>query len=221
VDLLLSSGFLAFANHVGVLSVLERRGVAIDAVVGTSSGALVGALWAAGHDADRLEALVAGRRPFDLMGWHRQPWRGIFSLDPLLTWLRDHLPPTFADLDRPFAAGVAGARGAALLTEGPLPEAVAASCAIPGIFLPVSHGGALWRDGGTVDRLMVEPWRRWRGDRPAIAHLVDRTGGRDVAFAAEGLTVLRTARSGATFWSLGDVREAVERARRSAEAGLV
>lgn len=215
-DLLLSSGFLAFANHVGVLQAVEAEGVAIDAVVGTSSGALVGALWAAGHDATTLEAMVAGRRPFDLMGWHTRPWRGLFSLDPLLSWLREHLPPTFEGLQRPFAAGVSGPSGAALLTSGPLPEAVAASCAIPAIFVPIPHGDALYRDGGTVDRLMVEPWRSWRPGRRAIAHLVDRTGGKDVAFSAEDLTVVRTPRSGASFWSLGDVPAAVARARAAA-----
>lgn len=220
-DLLLSSGFLAFARHVGVVQALEARGEAVDAVVGTSSGALVGALWVAGRSGETLERLVAGRRPFDLMGCHAAPWRGAFSLDPLIAWLSELLPPRFEDLERPFAVGVKAPDGRpALLTAGDLPRAVAASCAIPYVFVPVAHGDAHYRDGGVVDRLMVAPWRAWRPGRPGIAHLVDRTGGTDVDTPLDGLTVVRTPRSGATFWSLGDVPAAVREARVRAEQAL-
>ncbi|MES2641716.1 MAG: patatin-like phospholipase family protein [Myxococcota bacterium] len=220
-DLLLSSGFLAFARHVGVLHAVESRGIAIDAVVGTSSGALVGALWAAGHPAARIEALLGEQRPFALMGVHARVWTGAFSLDPLVTWLRARLPPTFADLPRPFAAGVVRPDGTpGLLREGPLAEAVAASCAIPYVFAPVVLGGARFHDGGVADRLMLEPWRAWRGDRSAVVHLVDRSAGRDPAASMEGLAVIRTPRSGATFWSLGDVTGGVALARERALAVL-
>lgn len=220
-DLLLSSGFLAFARHVGVIQAVEARGLAVDAVIGTSSGALVGALWAAGVDGARLEAMVASRRPLSLLSLHARPWIGAFSLDPLVTWLRDHLPARIEHLPRPFAAGVMAPDGQPrLLTEGPLPEAVAASCAIPWLFAPVEHGGTRWRDGGVVDRLMVGPWRQWRGDRPALAHLVDRSAGRDVLDGLDGVPIVRTPRSGASFWSLGDVPAAVAVARERAEGVL-
>ncbi|MFZ5477261.1 MAG: patatin-like phospholipase family protein [Myxococcota bacterium] len=221
MDLLLSSGFLAFARHVGVLRAVEERGVAIDAVVGTSSGALVGALWAAGMPARAIEAELRGRRPLSLIGAHARVWEGAFSLDPLVAWLEGSLPSDFAGLARPFAAGVTGPDGTArLLTSGRLPEAVAASCAIPALFAPVEHGGTRWRDGGVVDRLMVGPWRTWRGERRAIAHLVDRTGGTDGEAPPPGVPVIRTPRSGASFWSLGDVGAAVEVARARALATL-
>jgi hypothetical protein len=67
---------------------------------------------------------------------------------------------------------------------------------------------------------MVGPWRAWRGDRPAIAHLVDRTGGTDVDTPLTGLAVIRTPRSGASFWSLGDVAAGAALARARAEAVL-
>lgn len=193
----------------------------IDAVVGTSSGALVGALWAAGLPAARIEALLAERRPFQLLGVHPRPWAGAFSLGPLVAWLRAHLPPDFEGLRRPFAAGVTGPDGRPLLLrEGPLAEAVAASCAIPWLFAPVVHGGVPLRDGGVADRLMLGPWRAWRGDRPALVHLVDRSAGRDPADALDGLPVVRTPRSGASFWSLGDVEAGVALARDRALATI-
>jgi hypothetical protein len=67
---------------------------------------------------------------------------------------------------------------------------------------------------------MVAPWRAWRGDRPAIAHLVDRTGGKDVDTPLTGLAVVRTPRSGASFWSLGDVGAGASLARERADAVL-
>lgn len=193
----------------------------MDAVVGTSSGALVGALWAAGTPAPRIEALLSERRPYQFLRPHLRPWQGLFSLHPLVAWLRESLPSTFADLPRPFAAGVTAPDGSpVLLHEGPLAEAVAASCAIPWLFAPVEHGGVRWRDGGVVDRLMLDPWRAWRAGRVAFVHLVDRSAGRDPDTSLAGCRLVRTPRSGASFWSLGDVSAGVADARARALAVL-
>jgi predicted acylesterase/phospholipase RssA len=214
-DLLLSSGFLAFARHCGVLRAVEEAGSPVDAVVGTSSGALVGALWSAGMPTSEIEAALLGTRPFDLMGWHLRPWTGLFSMDPLLAWLRARLPPRFDDLPRPFAVGVAGP-DPRLLTEGDLPVAVATSCAIPWIFASPMPGLV---DGGVRDRLMYGPWSSWRPGREAIAHLVDRSSGVDTG--ALPTRVIRTGRSGASFWSLGDVRRQVAEAHAAARSVML
>ena len=223
-DLLLSSGFLAFARHAGVLQAIEAAGLPIDAVVGTSSGALVGALWCAGMEAGRIEAEIAARRPFSLMGLSRRPWEGVFHSGPLLRWLRDHLPARIEELPRPFGVGVMTASGAArLLTAGPLPEAVAASCAIPRAFVPVEIDGERLADGGFADRLMVGPWRAWRGARPAVVHRVERSSGVEVAAELDGCALITTPRAEASYLSLGDVRAQAALARgRAAEvvAGL-
>ena len=63
-DLVLSSGFLAFARHVGVLRAVERSGNEVSGLCGTSSGALVGALWAAGVSADRVLEKIVAQQPF-------------------------------------------------------------------------------------------------------------------------------------------------------------
>jgi predicted acylesterase/phospholipase RssA len=224
MDVLLSSGFLAFARHAGVLAAVEDAEIKVDAVVGTSSGALVGALWAAGVPAREIAATVACTRPWDMIGLHAAPWRGALRLDPLRDWLAERLPATFEELPRPFAAGVSarvdGAYRAFLLREGALVDAVLASCAIPGLFVsPCVGPHGPWRDGGAADRVMHAPWRDWRGERPAIVHVVDRSAGVDVPLP-EGATVIRTPRSGASFWSLGDVAEQAEEARQRAAAVL-
>jgi predicted acylesterase/phospholipase RssA len=223
-DLLLSSGFLAFARHAGFLAAVEDAELRVDGVVGTSSGALVGALWASGMPAAEIVELVAATRPWDLVGLHGAVWRGVLTLAPLRSWLAGRLPERFEDLPRPFAVGVSARVGGLdapfLLREGPLVEAVLASCAIPGLFAsPLGGPHGPWRDGGAADRLMHAPWRDWRGDRPVIAHVVERSAGRDVELPAD-LPVVRTPRSGASFLDLGDVRAQAEEARAATRGAL-
>lgn len=206
VDLVLSSGFLAFGRHIGVLRAVQRAGLEVEAVVGTSSGSVVGALWLAGMQPDAILAEVMAYRPLQLMRLSATPWRGLASMRPFAAWLAQRLPPRIEDLTRPFAIGVVDRRGRhQLLTQGPLALAVAASCAMPRVFQPVDVGGQPFSDGGAADRLALGAWRRWRPDHDAIAHEVARTSGRDVPSDLRGVRLVRTPRSGATFWNLGDV----------------
>ena len=220
-DLLLSSGFLAFARHLGVLRAIEAQGVAVDAVVGTSSGALVGALWAAGHDADSLIEDLRGLRPIQLMRPHWRPWRGLFALHPLLAFLRERLPATFAELPRPLAVGVASRGGGhRLLSDGPLPEAVVASCSMPYVFEPTWIAGERFVDGGAADRLAIGPLRRWRDPARIIAHRVRRTAGKDLQDDLGGALLIETSASGASFFSMGDFVGQVREAEATARAAL-
>ena len=218
MDLILSSGFLAFARHCGFLRAVEEAELPIEAVIGTSSGALIGSLWAAGIPAEDIARRVAEEPPWALMRWSWRPWAGLFALDPALQRLAAWLPERIEDLPRPFAAGVMDhARRPRLLCEGPLPAAVAASCAMPHVFVPVEVGGERFADGGAVDRVALEGWRTLRGERPVLVHLVERSAGPPSALPA-GLAVVHTPRSRARFWDLGDVAGQLEEARQLAHA---
>ncbi len=128
-DLILSSGFLAFARHVGFLRAVEDSGVEVGAVCGTSSGALVASLWAAGMPAERIGKELSVRPPIRWMRPSLMPWRGLFRIEPVVARLRQLLPASFAELRHPLGVGAMDRSGTHhLLTEGPLPEAVAASC---------------------------------------------------------------------------------------------
>jgi predicted acylesterase/phospholipase RssA len=79
-----------------------------------------------------------------------QPWRGgVLSLDAVVDRLAQLLPPTFEELERDFAVGVVNAAGEhVLIDSGPLPEAVAASAAIPFVFSAVDVPGGFLLGGG-------------------------------------------------------------------------
>lgn len=218
VQVVLSSGFLAFAEQAGFLAALEDADVPVAGLCGTSSGALAGSLWAAGMPAEQIFIRLTERRPLHFLRPSRRPWRGAFRLDRMIAELRRDLPARFEDLSRPFGVGVMHTDGSAwLLTQGTLPEAVAASCAIPRLFEPVEMFGRSWADGGMVDRTSLEAWRT-REPGPVLLHLVDASAqGRDPD--PGDAVVVRSPRSGARLWSMGDARARFERTRaRTAQA---
>ncbi len=135
--------------------------------------------------------------------------------------LADRLPEDFQALSRPFAVGVMTPDGGhRLVRTGPLARAVAASCAIPGLFSPVPLDGVPCADGGFTDRVGARAWQAWRGERPAVVHLVDRSGGTDTDPGIDGLVVVRTPRSFARLWNLGDVEARFKEARQTTHEAL-
>ena len=226
VDFLLSSGFLAFGRHIGFLDGAAQVGVRPARVFGTSSGALVGALSCAGLSPGDILAEVRRVRPIDRMAWSWTPWSGLFSLQPLIDRLETLLPDQFADLSTPLAVGVRRADGRFHFVEdGPLAPAVAASCAIPVVFRPVSlrvdAQPERCADGGAVDRIGLSHWRaRVQRSPEGVVHLVERSAGAVGSDDFAGVRVVRSGRSGAGFWSLGDIEGRVAEARRATVAGL-
>ncbi len=57
-DLVLSSGFLAFAYHAGFLEAVAEAGISVRGVMGTSSGALSGSLYCAGYTPLEVETIL-------------------------------------------------------------------------------------------------------------------------------------------------------------------
>jgi len=213
-DLILSSGFLAFARHLGVVQALRDAGLQPQAIVGTSSGAVVGALTAAGVEPQVILTDLDGLVPWRGLKLHRRPWRGLCEAPALQALLERYLPARFEELPLPLAVGVVAPRKQhRLLTAGPLVPAVLASCAMPGIFAPIEVDGVPLADGGAVDRVAVDPWRQWRPGRKAWVHQVLRTAGVDRGEDRTGTLWIETPRSGASFLSLGNVRGQAELAR--------
>lgn len=222
VDLILSSGFLGFARHLGFLRGVDEAGLRPGALLGTSSGAVIGGLFAAGYSPDAIAEMTHEfRRPIARLGFSRNPLRGVFSLARLIEFLEARLPARFDELELPFAVGVTDARGEhRLITSGRLPEAIAASSAIPRVFQPIAIDGELCVDGGVCDRVGAVAYDVWRAGRDPLIHRILPSLGRELPGALDGRRVIESPRSRASLFSLGDFRAEAEESYRITLEGL-
>jgi NTE family protein len=157
VGLALGGGGARGLAHVGVLRVLEREGIPIDCIAGTSAGSVVGAAYAAGMRADRLLDF-AQRLRWRQVGRLVWPRLGFVSFDRLEAYLVDVFGDvTFASLKLRYAAVAADlATGeAVILRRGRVASAVRASCSVPGIVTPLDLDGRLLVDGGVANNLPI------------------------------------------------------------------
>jgi NTE family protein len=154
----LGAGGTRGAAHVGVLQVLDEAGIAVDAVAGTSVGALYGAAFAAGHSAGELADGIRSCPHRDVIS---------FFLHRLRIRHRNRLARRFyeamaglqiEDLPVPFAAVASDIvrQEPVIIDHGPLIDAVEASIAIPFIARPVAHQGRYLLDGGFWDAAPVD-----------------------------------------------------------------
>lgn len=158
IALALGAGAARGLAHIGVLQVLQEAGVEVRYLAGTSVGALVAALFAAGVDLYELEKIAKGLRLKHLVDFVL-PGPGLIGGEKLRGFLNLFLRgKTFADLCLPLAVVATDLQTGeeVVIREGPVVEAVLASCAIPGVFIPVRYRGRLLVDGGLVDRVPVQ-----------------------------------------------------------------
>ena len=158
LGLALGSGSMHGLAHIGVQRALERLQQPVHAIAGTSAGAIVGALWAAGLDARQVEAIE--RR----LDWSRStswvlPLAGLVRNDGLQRALDEavggrrieQLPIAFAAVATDAANGERIA-----LTRGPVGASVGASSAIPVLFEPVRIGSRDLVDGSLTAPVPVD-----------------------------------------------------------------
>jgi NTE family protein len=160
IGLALASGGARGSAHAGVLKVLEEEGITISAIAGSSIGAMVGGVYAAGIPIRKIEqewlstSLPKVARSF----LPTFPRAGLSSGGELRKYLKDLLGDVrIEDLTIPFAAtGCDIDTGkAVILDRGPLVDAIRASVSIPGLFQPVRWENHLLVDGGLVEPLPV------------------------------------------------------------------
>lgn len=163
VAFVLGGGGVLGAVQVGMLRAVLERGIRPDLVVGTSIGAVNGAIVAADVErtVERLEHAWTSRDARVLTtGMGFRPGRAhVMSTGPLVRLLEAALPAarTFADLEIEFRCCAASIERAAehWFAEGPLVPAVLASAALPGIFPAVEIGGEHFVDGGIVNSIPI------------------------------------------------------------------
>lgn len=167
VGLALGSGSARGWAHVGVIRALEGAGVHPDIVCGTSVGSLVGAAYAAG-ELDRFEQWILSLGIRDVMAMMDVNLQsGLFKGQRLMDVLGRHFADRpIEELRLPFGAvATALQTGAEIwLRHGSTLAAVRASIALPGLFAPVLHDGAVLVDGGLVNPIPVSLARAMGAD---------------------------------------------------------
>ena len=151
IGLALSGGAARGFAHVPILEAFDSAHVQPSIIAGTSMGAVIGALYAAGRSGQEIRSLVhdtfgnsatvmsqlwANRRQRGRMFW--MGWRTPTQFDALgllEAFLPDDLPPRIEDLQIPFRAVAVDFNSSEEFTfsEGPLVPALAASIAVPGL----------------------------------------------------------------------------------------
>lgn len=163
IGLALGGGSARGFAHIGVLKSLEQAGIKPDAVVGTSAGALVGAFYAAGWTPWQIEEFFLQVRESDVADFSAAGKRGLLTGDALASLVQGKLKNArIESLPIPFAAIATDLKTGELqmLRQGPVADAVRASCSLPGIFVPKSVDGRELVDGGLVSPLPVGSARR-------------------------------------------------------------
>jgi NTE family protein len=160
----LGGGGLLGAAEVGMLHALDDAGIAADVVLGTSIGAIIGAVHAAfpgSEGIDRLERLwtseassaVFGTSTWQRVGTIARSWTHAHPVEPLRDLLAEQLDDLrIEDLEVPFQCVAASIERASehWFTEGPVVEALLASSAVPGLLPPARIGDEHYLDGGLV-----------------------------------------------------------------------
>ena len=148
-------GALGFA-HVGVLEVLQKNNIPIDIVVGTSMGAVVGALYCNGASIEEMEKLAKSVRTKKLIDISLG-LQGLISGNKAISTLKKYIPKdkNIEDLPVKFACNAVNiVNGEEVVFEkGNIIKALRASISVPGIFVPVHMNGMTLVDGGVLNNL--------------------------------------------------------------------
>src|SRR5262245_8826349 len=195
--LVLGGGGLRGMSHVGVLRVLKRLGIRFDEILGTSIGAIIGAMVAKGTPLQKIEETVQtlSHSHFFRVSWLRFLRRGWRCASVYPGWrfkefLRRHLGDAdFEGLSIPFlcnavsiSTGGTVVFGLPGLRDVPLVDAVYASCTLPGVFEPLSIRGERFFDGGIVDSCPIRLARARGATRILAVDLAVRPQRREVAY---------------------------------------
>ncbi len=163
LGLALGGGAARGFAHVGVIQVLEQHGIRPDLVVGTSAGSLVAAMYASGQTAAVLEREALAMDEAMLTDWTMPLFgRGMLRGEALARYVRREVDGKLIE-QMPLALGILatdlGSGEGVLFRRGDAAQAVRASSAVPGVFVPVTIAGRDYVDGGLVAPVPVNQAR--------------------------------------------------------------
>jgi NTE family protein len=158
VGLALAGGFARGISHIGVLRVFREAGIPVDVIAGTSVGALIGAAYCSGASLEHMER-VASRTRFTDFGRWTPSWLGLASNLRIERFLNRFTPATkFEELKTPLAIATTDINLGITVyyCGGPIGPPLRASCAYPGLFVPVKFEGRTLVDGFLTALVPVE-----------------------------------------------------------------
>ena len=166
IGLALGGGAARGFAHIGVIKMLESHGIYPDYVVGTSAGAVVGSLYAAGYDAYAMQKIAQQLDEKVFADW-TLGGRGLLKGEALQEYINQHLNKRpIEKLNRPFATVATdlntGER--VVFRTGDTGMAVRASAAVPGVFQPTQFRGHSYVDGGLTSPVPVQAAREMGAD---------------------------------------------------------
>ncbi len=166
VGVALGGGFARGIAHLGVLSVLEKERIPVDYLAGTSAGAMLAIAYASGHPIHEIVAQARATRFKDFGNW-KLSWLGLASNQKLAHYPRKFLGvSTFEELRIPLAIAATdlGSGEPVYFKSGALGPALRASCAYPGMFVPVEVDGRILVDGFLAAPVPVDALRKMGAD---------------------------------------------------------
>ncbi len=175
LGLVLSGGAAWGMAHIGVLEVLHEEDVPIDLVVGTSAGAIMGALFASGVRPEQMRSLACELGWSDL-GRLTVPGMGFADSSAIEQVIEEVIGEgrTFDALPIPLKIIATDInRGEQVVIDsGNVARAARASASIPVIFTPVEYPDVTLVDGGVVNNLPVDVARTAGADKVVAVQLV-------------------------------------------------
>jgi NTE family protein len=159
IGLALGGGFARGMSHIGVLKVLEEEGIPVRFLTGTSVGALIGAAYCSGVSVEELEKVAHSCRFTTFARWTVSRY-GFASNDRMVSFLTRVLKvKTFEELRIPLGVTATDFNSGEgiVFHSGSIIDPVRASCAYPGMFLPVNIRGRWLVDGARWARSVC--WR--------------------------------------------------------------
>ena len=157
-SLALSGGGIRGMAHIGALQALIENGIEPRVIAGASSGALVGAFYAAGYEPQEILKFFEDTALFTFDKYiHRKP--GILDTEKFYQVFKPFFPEDqFSGLEKKlFIVATDILEGAPrVFTEGPLIQAMLASAAFPFVLSPIEIDGSYYADGGIINNFPVE-----------------------------------------------------------------
>jgi NTE family protein len=173
IGVALGGGFARGIAHIGVLKVLEEEGIPVRVVTGTSVGALIGACYCSGLSLDEMQDVAHSVRFTTFARWTLSRY-GFASNDRMVSFLTRTLKcKTFEDLCIPLGVTATdfNTGEGVVFHSGSIIDPVRASCAYPGMFLPVEIRGRYLIDGMLSHPVPTRPLLEMGADRVLAVHL--------------------------------------------------